>query len=342
MKIYLIDNGLDLNPKNNLGGHNYIYRKTLSKIEGTEIMDKKEIFVTSREKFFLAIKQKKEYLRTVPNNSIAHLLQLDIFYTSPSAIKMLNHKGIKVIGTLHWYPKSITKKILLRYSASFMDKIIVHSEFIKNQLCSIGIKNVEVVDYPVFYEKSKISSSNNKSNKIKVTCLGGTRYDKGLDILMNAFEYIDKEVKNKIEFILVGKEKDIKYDDIRRKANQYKISVNIDSRIVSEDEYWEYVNDTDVILLPYRKIFTGNSGPMTDGIYLDKYIIGPDAGNLGYLIKKHDLGSTFIQEDSKDLAKKINLLPNINLNKVHEYKKKLEVENFLIKYKEIYRSVIRS
>ena len=53
-----------------------------------------------------------------------------------------------------------------------------------------------------------------------------------------------------------------------------------------------------------EKIFRGNSGPMTDGVFANKYILSPNYGNIGYLTKKYNLGSTFKIENPKSLAKR--------------------------------------
>ena len=78
---------------------------------------------------------------------------------------------------------------------------------------------------------------------------------------------------------------------------------------------------------------------MTDGIYANKFILGPNEGNLGFLINKYQLGDTFVQEDYKDLAKKISEINKLNLNKEHEYRDRLKSVNFLNLHAEIYNKI---
>ena len=80
---------------------------------------------------------------------------------------------------------------------------------------------------------------------------------------------------------------------------------------------------------------------MTDGIYANKFILGPDGGNLGYLIEKYDLGATFKQENPKELANVLNLLISRSLKKNHEYRQKIKKENFVDKYKKIYDNICK-
>ena len=151
-----------------------------------------------------------------------------------------------------------------------------------------------------------------------------------------AFKFIDSKCKEKIVFNICGIEQDIKYDDIMMSAKENNINVICKNKFLTEEEYEEEIYKTDVILLPYRKIFTGNSGPMTDGIYADKFILGPNNGNLGYLIKKYNLGSTFIQENYNDLAREIEKISQVEVKKTHKYKYELSIDKFNEKYTDIY------
>ena len=132
---------------------------------------------------------------------------------------------------------------------------------------------------------------------------------------------------------------DVSYQLPREEADKYNINVILKNKFLSDEEYKEEIVNSDVILLPYKKIFSGNSGPMTDGIYTNKFILGPDEGNLGFLINKYSLGLTFEQENPKDLADKISKLLNINLKKNHKYADQLSVDKFIEKHKLIYKEI---
>ena len=125
-------------------------------------------------------------------------------------------------------------------------------------------------------------------------------------------------------------------NELTEYAKENNINVICKNKFLTEEEYEEEIYKTDVILLPYRKIFTGNSGPMTDGIYADKFILGPNNGNLGYLIKKYNLGSTFIQENCNDLAREIEKISQVEVKKTHKYKYELSIDKFNEKYTYIY------
>ena len=333
MKIYLVDNAND--------GHHKVYQDTLNKINNTQILNKIIKFTDLKENFIKAYKERSTFFKYVNSKTnkvdIIHLLYIDSLYKCPLIDKKLN-RDKKYIGTLHWVPKDAFRQNLLKRFSKKIELIIVHSEFLEEELNKIGIKNVKTIEYPSFINinNKNIKKDKELKDKIVISCLGGTRKDKGLDILSEAFKFIDSKCKEKIVFNICGIEQDIKYDDIMMSAKENNINVICKNKFLTEEEYEEEIYKTDVILLPYRKIFTGNSGPMTDGIYADKFILGPNNGNLGYLIKKYNLGSTFIQENYNDLAREIEKISQVEVKKTHKYKYELSIDKFNEKYTDIY------
>lgn len=337
MKIYLCDNILT--------GHHKLYEQTLNKIKNTEICNfeteiiamKQNIikaFLT-RYKFFKSIQKEKE-------KSIIHLLCIDPLYKFPFIEFLINNKKNKFIGTLHWIPDNKFMIYLLKKFSKKLEYIVVHSEYLKEKLDKQGIKNVVCINYPTFINnsvKKNLKNKNMNNDEIIISCIGGTRNDKGLDILIDAFKYIKEDVKGQLVFNICGIEQDIKFADIANNAKKYGIRTILKNKFLTDEEYLEEIVKSDVILLPYKKMFMGNSGPMTDGIYFDKFILGPEQGNLGFLINKYDLGMCFEQENSLDLAKKISSLKNVNLKKNHAFKDELKIETFINNYGQLYKKI---
>lgn len=345
-KVYLVDNILT--------GHHKVYLDALLSVNETvnisEVTkftaNKKDLRYIIDRKIFINKILKKISADNFNGKQILHLLYLDNIYIIPQITKLYNNT-IKVIGTLHHMPQNKIKMMLLKNFSKKINCIVVHSEYIKQCLSKNGIKNVEVVEYPSFYDYSKIPSKyeikkeyNIPNDKIVISALGGTRYDKGLDILLDSFKYIDTISKNKILLNIVGKEETFTKEFIDSKIKEFHINARVKLGYVEDDEFAKNVVLSDIIVLPYRKIFTGNSGPMTEAIVNDIPVIGPDYGNLGYLIEKYRLGNVFRPEDSRDLALVIidALSRNLN-NKISNYSKKLTVENFINNYKELYLAV---
>lgn len=340
MKINLCETNLD--------GHHEIYLKTLLNLSET-IENISNIEVESNKKkiikYLLNRKKILEYF-LLRNNEIYHLLYLDILYTYP-LIFSLNKKR-KVLGTLHFVPENKIKIILLKNFSKKIDLIVVHSEILKQKLFDIGIENIEVVNYPSFYNYSNIKSKEELKkqmkleNKIILTALGGTRNDKGLDILLESFKYLGDELKEKVILNIAGKEETFKKDFIAQKSKENKINIREKYGFLTDDEFMVNVLLTDVMVMPYRKVFGGNSGPMTEAIVNKIPCITPKGLNIGDLTEKYNLGLTFECENPKSLAKTIE---EIILNKekkeffTSDYHKKLTVENFLKSYEQIYRKL---
>ncbi|STA98785.1 glycosyltransferase [Clostridium baratii] len=341
MDIYLVDN---LN-----SGHHKKYEETLEKIYGVKKINYRMDFFNIKRNFIKSMKQRIKFINNVikdKQNCIIHFIYLDNLYKLPFIYNILNkRKDIQFVATLHWFPNSVFEKRLLKKSSKVFKYIIVHSEYIKNKLEYIGIKNCIVIDYPAFeYEgyflnEKLINEYIKFKNRKIISCLGATRKDKGLDILLESFKYINEEIKKKIIFNIAGKEDEFKFDNIKKIAKDNGIEIVTKNEFLTENDYWNMINISDIVLLPYKKEFSGNSGPMTDAISKKKFIIGPDYGNLGYLIDKYKLGTTFKIENPISLARTINELEYENLQINSKYAKKIEMNYFLKKHKEIYEEL---
>lgn len=320
-------------------GHHKIYQESLLKIKYLELLIFEESFSLKKDKF----KFFKKILKVIDleKDEDIHYLTLDFLYKYP-LIKKMNKNRI-VIGTLHKEPNNFFKKILLKNFSKKISKIIVHSEFIKNKLNEIGIYNVEVIEYPSFYNYSKLKKENLREQekigkKIVISCLGGTRFDKGLDILLKAFEYIEEDIKNKILLNIIGKEEYFKKDYINQMAKKNKINIRDKYGFVTDEEFIKNVLITDIMVMPYRKIFGGNSGPMTEAIVNKIPSLVPSGTNIGNLVEKYDLGDIFESENPKDLAKVLSRM--VKEKKEYfstTYNEKLTLEKFIKRHEEIYK-----
>ena len=98
---------------------------------------------------------------------------------------------------------------------------------------------------------------------------------------------------------------------------------------------------SDYVILPYRKLFSGASGPLTEAVWFKKPIIGKDNSSIGDMIKKYELGWTFKTEDSDDLANVINGV----ISKHEEYvfksflfRNRISIDSFLNRYMKLYKT----
>lgn len=336
MKVVLCDNKEE--------GHHKIYYNSLLQLSYTKLK-KSDISLNSSLKknfikYFLERKNiMKEY--TTDKNGIVHILTLDFIYMYPLLRKYPN-----IIGTLHHVPNSKLRRIFLKHFSKKIRKIIVHSSFLKEELLLEGINNVDVVNYPSFYNyerlnKEKIKSEYNfDKNKIIISLLGGTREDKGLNILLESMKYLSSVIKEKLIINVAGKEEFFKKEYIQSYEKEVQIVSNL--KCLSDEEFIKNVFITDIMIMPYLKSFGGNSGPMTEAIVNKIPCIAPKELNIGKIVSKNNLGEIFECENPKDLARAIEkVINNISSYYTTNFYKTLTKENFLKSYEKIYQEIWR-
>lgn len=337
MKVILCDNRIE--------GHHKLYFSTLLELKYTKLKYIQLNLISIKKNFFKYFQSRKklieEFLKNNEGNDnvIIHFLTLDFIYSY-----IFFKKKVNVMGTLHHIPKNSIKRILLKIFAKKIKIIIVHSEILKENLKELGIENVKVVNYPSFYDYSKINMrrelrTKNKidSKKIILSCLGGTRKDKGLNILLESLKYVNKDIKEKLLINIVGKEEEFKIEYIKKELKN--ISHRIILKEVSDDEFMENVIITDLMIMPYLKSFGGVSGPMTEAIVNKIPCIAPKELEIGKIIMEKNIGEVFNCENPIDLARAIEkTISKVRKYYNTDYYKELTKENFLKKYDEVYKS----
>ena len=213
------------------------------------------------------------------------------------------------------------------------NKIIVHTEENRENLQKLKRNcNVEVVDYPMSINnnclnKSKSNYEDENKKMIKALYYGGTRFDKGVDILLEALKY----TKENIELIIAGKEEQFSNEFIEEKVQfltQHKFILDIN--FISDEKSEEYFNKSDIIILPYRKHFRGESGVFIQALTYGRPVIVPNIIHFKKVLSKYKNGITFECENPHDLAKKIDFI----VNNIDEFK--VRAKNCCNYYRELY------
>lgn len=247
-------------------------------------------------------------------------------------------KGSKMVITFHHLFSGKLREISMRRMLRNVNIGVFHTDAIEQKVRSFGGKNVRCIPYPCFLETERCEGSSERHQVPVLLALGGTRYDKGLDILLEAL----KSVKEPFRLIIAGKEESFKKFDIEQQIQSYQSSVELQLRFLSEEEVLQYLQNSDIIVLPYRKEFDGASGPMCEGIYLGKTIVGPNHGSLGKLILQYHVGYVFESENPIALAECLNQAlaqKFIYDDTAKAEQKELEPELFQKRYTELYHSL---
>ena len=74
---------------------------------------------------------------------------------------------------------------------------------------------------------------------IVFSALGGTRFDKGLDILIDAFSMLSPDIKKRVVLNIAGRPLIFKEDFIKKKALGANFKMRLVLKELSEDEFLE-------------------------------------------------------------------------------------------------------
>lgn len=245
---------------------------------------------------------------------------------------------LKLVITFHHFFGGKAREISMKRMLRYADAGVFHTESIQKKVAEFGCRNAKVVPYPCFLDVPPGKGGEYRNEPPVLLALGGTRHDKGLDIMLETLERVQRPFK----LIIAGKQEDFDEAYITEHTKKYKEKVRTELRFLSEQEVQNFLLDSDIIVLPYRKEFDGASGPMCEGIYLGKTIIGPDHGSLGEQLQASHVGYTFESESIKSLTACIEYAlehPKIYDETAYQVQQELRPELFAERYKQIYREL---
>lgn len=352
MKIVYIDT--------NTLGHHISYISALSSIPGNEVVailpEKVETLncrqyqykTQDRKNDKRSFSQFRKWTNEIfsfvekENPDVVHILNGDFFYRY-FGYGMKKFKKYKTVVTMHCLRDGFLNILSAKSIASSVDAVVLHSEYLKNRLMEYGKDNGVHIEYPNFRKhncsKEEAKKYFNLNPDIQVLgCIGETRHDKGLDILLSALD----SATEPFQLLIAGRPVHFDEQFISENTKNYSENIRCLLKFLSDEEFQYALNATDIITIPYRKVFNGASGPLGEGVYLEKCIIGPCHGNLGDTIEKNHLGYTFLSEDVNSLAETLNKALRTEFKpdeKYKEYKNSLDVESFLKSYTELYNSL---
>lgn len=275
---------------------------------------------------------------------ITHFLYGDAFYRYFGVF--LWHYKKKGLTTLHLVRDGFLQQTSLRCVCRKFNRVVVHSKYLQQDLSNINIQNTRHIEYPEFntLENKKEESCaffGMRTDIPVLLCLGATRGDKGLDLLLEAL----RKVKKPFQLLVAGKEEDIKKEFILEHSTEYRDSVFLYLQYLSDEELGMALAASDIVCIPYRKSFNAASGPLGEGVTLNKCIIGPNHGNLGKTIKDNHLGYVFESENINDLSRVINqaLVEGFQPDELFEqYRNSLDVFYFMREYAGLYNEMTGS
>lgn len=228
------------------------------------------------------------YMVTVAKPDIIHLQWLpfmDVIGWETwilKLIKKLSPKSNLVLTIHNVYPHNMNQDAKKAYNIRFrqvcsnFDAFIVHTLISKNEVIqefALQNEKVYVCCHGVFEPQNvQIISEKRKKNKLHILQFGVQSYYKGTDILVEAICGLDDKRKSEIETHISG---GIDHAFLKElKAKDKNSIIHWKSYILSDEELYQQINNSDIIVLPYRTI--SQSGVLLLSIYFEKLIICSD------------------------------------------------------------------
>jgi glycosyltransferase involved in cell wall biosynthesis len=252
---------------------------------------------------------------------IIHLLWLD-HYLLAAACALPRSKA-QIRATLHWgyllpefsltpFQKAknrVERWLLGRFARQGMN-IMVHSVSLRKRLmATLDTENVDFVPYPIEpmpavdrkTAREFVEAKTGLSQGDRVILLfGDVRHYKGADIAMEAL----RQLPSHYHLLVAGNPDDESSESIQALAKRLDIQnrLHLQLHFISDNEVPFYFTGSDIVLIPYRKTFSGQSGPLVIAATLGVPVAAANLLVLAETVNKYELGTVFNPEDPADMA----------------------------------------
>ncbi len=111
------------------------------------------------------------------------------------------------------------------------------------------------------------------------------------------------EVRSDFRLLVAGLPHDWTAEKVLRSVRALGLADRVVARLeyIPNDEIKHYFFASDVVLLPYTRLYTGGSGPLMKACAHGRPVIVTDVSEMGQLTRKHGLGLISRTEESRDL-----------------------------------------
>lgn len=268
---------------------------------------------------------------------------IDVFFLK--LIKKASKKT-RLVFTIHnMCPHGMSEKDRGGYNPIFsnalkaFDHFIVHTEKTKEEVLDLfGLKanQVTLVYHGVFTPKGVTFKQKEwDKNHIKLIMYGAQNWYKGTDVFIEALKYLPVEVKKRISVSVCGvidQETDNKCKAINTDCDIEWMSYYLD-----DNQLYDKIKESDIILLPYRRI--SQSGVLLLAIGTKRHIITSDLPTFRETLKGYNEDMFFESDNAKSLAALICRYVNDEINR-EQALKSLDALSKLYSWEESAKSTI--
>ncbi|MDD3078907.1 MAG: glycosyltransferase [Paludibacter sp.] len=259
-------------------------------------------------------------LRYKPN--VIHIQYVKVYQFDWLLLKTIAFfcRGTKIVYTAHnILPHDTGKRFYAIFKKIYntVDVIIVHTKPTKKTLTSefeINPDKIYVIPHGLLNhcvkqndvnDKKQLIRKNLNNNLLTYLFVGKINNYKGIDILLEGWQLLPDEYKKRAQLVIAGLGK-IPDTNINMEANNIKLFAYED--FMSNEEFIGYIQLSDVVLLPYKKI--SQSGVLLTVLYEKKpIIVSPIEG----LIEPFEFGNTgWIMKDISSIELKNSIMNSID------------------------------
>ncbi|CAM3912400.1 glycosyltransferase [Deinococcus frigens] len=250
----------------------------------------------------------------------AHLLWLDSFVLSLLAARLGQmNRPPRLRATLHWAyflqefqgggVSQQVHRLLLRALGALGVRVMMHSRALTRGI-QAGL--LDALPYPTALPQTPAEGRGYVRQMVRqqmevppeatvLLAFGGTRHDKGSDLALEALALLPSHV----HLLVVGPTRAFDADALRESGQRLGVMDRLHLRLehVPDEDVEGFFLASDACLLPYRRNFAGQSGPLLIAASLGLPVLAADVGVLAETVEAYGLGDLFAPEDPAALAR---------------------------------------
>lgn len=258
---------------------------------------------------------------------IVHLLYLDHFILpllqSRPAVQRLNLRAtVHHAHFLKAFNAGITKQLQASLSILAFKQLVkqgmrvmMHSKsLIDLTQQQVGVRSLDYVPYPIDQPEPGAFADAERRSRLRaqygippesklLLAFGGTRFKKGADLAVQVLAQLPPEV----HLLVAGQQEDFSAEALQEVATRFAVGPRLHLNIdwIPDGQVLDYFSVADVILIPYRKTFAGQSGPLTIAGSLGIPVVSADNIVLKETVLSYGLGHIFESENISAMAEAI-------------------------------------
>lgn len=266
--------------------------------------------------------------------AVVHFVYADWHLSAIASAWKKSKPPMRIVCTIHWTAgaglgRGIYSRLrglihlhALKWLVSHADiQVQVHHEAVKQAISRyVPSERISVVPYPThapgFASAADCARFRSElgvtDDVVLLLCYGGMRYDKGADLAIKALALLPM----KFHLLIAGNPGYFNAENLQRIADVAGVRgrVHVLPRFLDDKDTALVFATSNIILFPYRKIFSGQSGPLMQAAALGKMVVVPSSSVLCETVGSFKLGDYFDAENIDSMARVIKRVEHASIS----------------------------